>query len=238
MWGQFLSRSEKNKRLKPLVQEVVGILEEQQARLKEQTEKEVEELLSAWGWSEEQFSGYLMELFEMCKKAIFEMNEVVRDVHYLGYQIEREAAWKKFGQVRETLYEKTNQKILDFLSKGSKRALESTSEHYAYVPGLIFSHCRTGFWALANYLNGVYQSAATLCWRFDTWNEHPGDAARAFREGWQWDNIGELLVYPFRELYGVSVESVKEALFANHKIRVLYKDGQGLLESGQLDELG
>jgi hypothetical protein len=236
MWGRFLSRSGKNKRLKPLVQEVVGILEKQQARLKEETEEEVEELLSTAGLSEAQFTGYLMELFEMCKKAIFEMNELVRELPLLGYQIDFDGAEKKLWQVAQTMEEKSNQ-TWDFLSKRSIRALEATSEDYAYLPDLILSCYKAGVWALFKCLNGVYQSAAALCWRFATWNEDD-DAARAFRESWPWGKMTESVGNPFRQLYRDSVRTVKWGLLANHKIRVLYKDGQRLLESGQLDELG
>jgi hypothetical protein len=236
MWGQFLSRSEKNKRLKPLVQEAVGILEEQQARLKEQTEKEVEELLSAWGLSEEQFSEYLMELLEISRKGIFQMSELVRNPHAVGYQMDAVGARKKLEQVAQTLEEKSNQ-TWDFVSKRRKRPLESASEDYAYLPDLILSCYRAGVWALFKCLNGVYQSAEALCSRFATWSED-GDAGTAFRESWPWGKITESVGNPFRQLYRDSVRSVKRALLANHKIRALYKDGQGLLESGQLDELG
>jgi hypothetical protein len=236
MWGQFLSRSEKNKRLKPLVQEVVGILEKQQTRLEEETEKKVEELLSAAGLSEAQFTGYVMELFEMCKKAIFEMNELVRELPLLGYGVDFDGAEKKFWQVAQTMEEKSNQ-TWDFLSKRSIRALEATSEDYAYVVCLIRLWYETGRRALRNYLLGIYQSAATLGWRF--WlSDGRSDVARAFRERWRWDVVGQLLVDWLIEVYRDSVRTVKWGLLANHKIRVLYKDGQRLLESGQLDELG
>jgi GTPase SAR1 family protein len=237
MWGRFLSRSKKKKRLKPLVQEVVEILEKQQARLKEETEKEVEELLSAAGLSEAQFTRYLMELFEICKKGIFEINEVVEHgAYWYGAGIDRDAAWKKFQQVLQPLYEKRSQTWHSLLRR-SIRGLQSTSGDYAHVVDLILFWYETGFRALTNYLRGIYQSAATLCWRFEV-SAGDSDAARAFRERWQWDEIGQWLVDPLIEVYRDSVRSVKRALLADHKIRVLYNDGQRLLESGQLDELG
>jgi hypothetical protein len=243
MWGQFLSRSEKNKRLKPLVQEVVGILEEQQARLEEETEKEVHELLSASGLSEEQFSDYLTELFRVCENGIFKMNRLVDDeAHWVGYHIDDDAAWGEYENLSSKLHKKM-QKTLDSAIARLRSALESTSQEHSYLGSKIYLAylvlwCyKTYAVALANYSMGIYQSAATLGWRFET-PYQDGDAARAFREMWRWDEIEQDVVGPFLDLYRASVKNMKEAVLANHKITLLYNHGQRLLESGLLDELG
>jgi hypothetical protein len=225
-----------------LVQEVVGILEEQQARLEEETEEEVHELLSASGLSEEQFSDYLTELFRVCVNGIFDINQLVSKPHFFGYQIDHDAAWRKWNDLSSILRKKMKKRSDSAIAR-LRRALESRSQEHSYLAflihlaSLILSCYETYALALDKYSMGIYQSAATLGWRFETLYED-GDAARAFREMWRWDVIEQEVVEPFLDLYRASVKNMKEALLANHKIRLLYSDGQALLESGLLDELG
>ena len=222
MWGQFLSRSEKNKRLKPLVQEVVGILEKQQARLKEETEEEVEELLSAAGLSEQHFRDYLKELVELCERSLANIMAVAKDDYDAGYE--------KAEELRHRLDEKVSQTRESALRR-LRTTLGSRWESYAYAPTLIVSIYNTSSKALIGYL------MVTLPWCASEANEH-GDAAALARIVWGWDFINEVFVAPSLELHRDTVETVKDALLANHKMRLLYVEGQGLLESGQLDELG
>jgi len=221
-WYRLLSRSENNKRLKPLVQEVVGILEKQQAGLEEETEKELQELLSTAGLSEEHLRDYLKELLDTCKRSFAKVEAVAK--------ADFDAGMEKADEVLNRLARKADE-TLESVGRRVETTVGPRWEIYGYAPSLIVSIYHTSAMALLGYLT------TTLYWGVREANGL-GDAAWVARFAWGWNDISDWFVAPALELYRDALENVKKALLANHRITLLYDEAQTLLESGQLDELG
>jgi hypothetical protein len=205
-----------------LVQEVVEVLERQQARLEEETEKEVQELLSAAGVSEEHLRDYLKELVDLSKSSFPKVKAVAK--------ADFDAGMEKAEEVFDRL-EKCYGQVVESVATRDETRAGSEWEIYDYARSLIASIYNTSALALIGYL------VKTLCWAVREANGL-GDAAWVPRFAWDWNDISYWFVDPVLELYRYAVENVKAALLANHKVRLLYDEGQRLLESGQLDELG
>jgi len=242
-WHKFLSLSNKNNRLKSLVKDVVDKLEELQPWLKEETEKQLQKLLSNAELSEERFSEEISEIFDIFIQSVFKINSLVYPTKS-GYHIDRVAAGKKGKKEGEKLLKKLEKYVykhkyiehLDFesLSEANIKDIKDNLHISNRLISLLYIACET---TINYYLYGIYQSAVTLGWQFKTpYND--GDAARAFREFWNWDSIRKVFIESLIAIYRDSVESVKIDLLVNHKLFLLYKEGQELLESGLLDEIG
>jgi GTPase SAR1 family protein len=229
-WYRLLSRSENNKRLKPLVQEVVGILGKLRAPLKEGIEKEVEkqvkELLCAAGLSEEHLRDYLKELLDLCERGFPKIAAVAKADWKAGVEM--------MGELERRLVEKCDQTFDSLCSRAAEAAVRSRWTALcspAYV--LVCSIYRMTAKALRTYLT------FTLIWAVREAIEH-GESR--LREGaWSWHVIHDGFVAPswavLRTVGGAIIQASLESLMIR-KISDLEFEGQGLLESGQLDELG
>jgi hypothetical protein len=208
-----------------LVQEVVGILGKQKARLEEELEKEVEECISAAGLSEKHLRDYLKELLDLCERAFPKILAVAK------------ADWKAGAEMMCELERRLFEKCEQTADSLRSRAEEATSGSRCPGVCLPVSCLIPGIYLMTACVLVSYLTEITLPWVVSDAIEH--GKSKWLREwAWSWRRIDGAFVGASLALCSDAVQFIKSAWLNNLKISLLENEGQRLLESGQLDELG
>ena len=232
-WDRLVSESHKNRRVKPLLRDVVQVLEGLIPSVDQEVAESVNEYLVTVGASKEDYDRFLETLFAHCKNAIFEMNTLVdRKRPLVGYHIDLESLHKHMEESLEYCENLTG-KVVDGINEKAERISDEAPRGIEPLLRMILYWYEAACFASQTLLGGVWIASSLLCWRFHEPFED-GELARALEEIWEWD----VLRHMFQELYSTAVDQIVNALREFHPLYSLYKQGQQLLECEDLDQIG
>jgi hypothetical protein len=238
-WLALLKNARANNRLKPLVEQVTGILQGLQDDMKKETVEETQELIDAVGLSKDAFRRYLDKLFAEYRSALGSLNALVDgSEHVFGFHLNSDPVMALCSERMERVY-KSGDKAIEKVVADFNRVREKGAGGSESVLGALTSCWK---WAASSFANNIcvaMQTAATIGWRFETPMANGGDIAGAFKEMWNWGTIKEMTCDPLLEGYDTVFENAVDALQEHHKLRELYETGMIICSAeGLLDELG